>query len=131
LLLQVLASQLAQLPREAVELGCDAAVSVVTQLGVDEYQQTKHNGGITTCSIKSTFAKRVVIVAAFLGGDHHKSQETNLATDPSAEVLSVFKQVEVMMDQGFLVLDFSNAPLFGNVRRLFVRIHPLLTSDWP
>jgi hypothetical protein len=126
----VLASQ-AQLPREAVEAGCDAAVDIVTQLGVDEYQQTKHNGGITTCSIKSTFAKRVVILASFLGGDHHASQKTNLATDPSADVLSVFKQMEILMETGFLVLDCSTSPLWGQVRRVFVRIHPLLTSDWP
>jgi hypothetical protein len=131
LLSQVLASQQAPLPREAVDAGCDAAVTIVTQLGVDEYQQTKHNGGITTCSIKSTFAKRVVILASFLGGDHHESQKMNLATDPSAQVPSVFKQVEILMDKGFLVLDCSNSPLWGQARRVFIRIHPLLTSDWP
>jgi hypothetical protein len=126
----VLASQ-AQLPREAIAAGCDAALTVVIQLGVDEYQQTKHSGGITTCSFKSTYDKRVVILAAFLGGDHHGSQKINLATAPSAEVQSVFAQMEQLMERGSMVLDCSASPLWGQVQRLLVTVNPILCSDWP
>jgi hypothetical protein len=128
--MQALASR-SDLPREAVEAGCDAYVEAVIQDGVDEYQQTKHQGGITTCSIKSNFAKQVAIVAAFIGGDHYDSQKINLATAPSAEVQSVFKQFEEVMSRGFLVLDCSTSPLWGQVSRLYIKLCPLITSDWP
>jgi hypothetical protein len=129
--MQALQSQL-NLPEEARALGADAVVTSVMQLGCDEYQQTKHNGGITTCSIKNQFADRVLPIAAHVGGDHQHSQKINLATDPSLTVKSVYKQMEEMYDKGYVLVEaLPDCPMWGKVKKLLVKLLPLLTSDWP
>jgi hypothetical protein len=130
-MVQALQSQL-DLPHEARALGADAVVSSIIQLGCDEYQQTKHNGGITTCSIKNQFADRVVPIAAHVGGDHQHSQKINLATDPSPTVKSAYKQMEELYDKGYVLVEaLPDCPLWGKVKKLLVKLLPLLTSDWP
>jgi hypothetical protein len=120
------------LPEHVVALGADAAVTVKMQLGCDEYQQTKHNGGITTCSVKNEYNKRVCAIAAHVGGDHQQSQKTNLATDPSSTTKSVYKQVQELADKGHLLVDaLPGAPIWGEVKRLYVKLVALIVADWP
>jgi hypothetical protein len=120
------------LPAEAIAAGADAAVEVKWQLGCDEYQQAKHDGGITTCSVKNGFNKRVCALAAHVGGDHQQSQKINLATDPSDSVKAVYKQVQELSDRGHVLVDaLPDAPIWGEVKRLYVKLATLIVADWP